>query len=290
METKCPSCHKEHISTDSYRKELNEIPNISHINEIYLEKIKNITDPILLYHSLSLIKHYEYGSKQFSKCTYKNNVHTACQHLNYWLGQRKHIYTCGRKCVTREKFWKEQIQPLYELLHSNNKNEGEHWCNINPHIFHYTFPENITLPDICQKSVSTVKINSFPKEYNSPTCECNNCDNLTLPSTSCDCTNRYDRISASPEKAEYCENSRPCPMELYTGLSVFLTLCGCFFILFLLCKFTPLISWLYGRRIKEKRLMYHIDDDETDEFLAGRSHNTDAHYGYRQNEIFYQSM
>ncbi|SBS84790.1 PIR protein [Plasmodium ovale] len=237
---------------------------------IYLNRIKDIDDPILRHISYYMVANYLDGNGNYNITNSQSNRTTVCQQFNRWLGERKHLFTYGGKCEKNEKLWKTHIDPLYVILESNNKWKDKAWCTIRPNMFENNFLNNIGPPPVCRDIAQE---------------KCKN----TLHSTP-----SFPIQQATVERhiqVPCAENNSSCSIEFYISLTICCTILGTFLMFFLLYKFTPFVPWLYKRRIKKKSMQRYINEEEQEDNLFGYSYDTStAHFHNKGNYISYNSL
>ncbi|CAI7718389.1 hypothetical protein PVPAM_040013500 [Plasmodium vivax] len=137
------------------------------INE-YLDYINNINDPILKYISLYFVQYYMDGFKYYRNSV-KHYRDAACRYLNWWLQEKKDLFTFGNNCGTKLKLWENKIPTLWNMLKSDytifeNKNKKP-WCNNSELIILTKLPPGVTLTN-CEESISqeTYSEATLPKE------------------------------------------------------------------------------------------------------------------------------
>ncbi|SBT51523.1 PIR Superfamily Protein [Plasmodium ovale wallikeri] len=269
--------------------------NFSNSNN-YVAEISKYEDPILKHIALYVVENYKAGEKYFRKND-KNNK--ACFTLNRWLDQKRNLFTSGKKCTNNVDLWKNTIGKLWEVLYKENDNNlclrKSNTSNGYPHILgepkcYKHVPENHNyydpkeLPSICQKQVvpSTctcpaqvicpAQVTSPEKDMcpEPPTCNCDTAPSMHEPHTSLECN---------------YTGSKKLDMITSSGFTFF----GTCILFFILSKFTPLISWLYSRKIKGKMASHYIGEEDTNDILGSYSGNYDSHYEEGRNNILYYS-
>ncbi|KMZ82860.1 hypothetical protein PVIIG_04611 [Plasmodium vivax India VII] len=214
----------------------------SNVTEPYLEKVKNIEDPILQHISLYLVHNYNNYKPDFSD-TGDYSKNEACKNLNRWIDKEKSIYTRATKCSKNKDAWNKHIESLWEKLQINNNNGKK--CNRYEH-----FSNTTTFPDelkeyTCYQHVPENYTCTAP-QVNSSTTEnpCSNCI-TTCPPCKNNCTNSESTIQSSyltstPDNcATICTQMCPdgFPSLIPTvSISVCFTLLGVFILQFFLYK------------------------------------------------------
>ncbi|SBT03030.1 PIR Superfamily Protein [Plasmodium ovale curtisi] len=291
-----------HETPEKYALNFGIIPtNFNITNESIINHIKTIGDPLLQQVSLYLTYHYRRGYANFSKCPIWDNRNTACRYLNQWSWHLKNIFTCSEKCTKKNELWSTYIDKLWDLLKTNftdeNNARNTPWCHrfINPSYNKTPIPEKLVT--IFDNNVNKYS-NSVSTHPSSTMCE-KPSDSSTLSVQSqvlfpsidkCTCPEESSKILAqqsqpSPEISNFnCSSD----IKFYIALSSLFTFLGTISIIFLLYKFTPLISWII-RRSKSKNGIDRYINEETNEFL-NTYENSDIPTKNRRNHLFYHSM
>ncbi|GAW84264.1 variable surface protein [Plasmodium gonderi] len=270
----------------------------------YIDKIKNMNDPILRHTALYLIENYEESKVYFDNIKYwKSSL--ACEMLNKWLDNKRSFFTHGEKCETNVNMWKNHIESIWDDLNNNNTSANNRCERKEIYAGNAYIPSEL-LPPVCYLHVpeNYVCVQELPSHANTvksmcPRIKdiCTRCKSKELPKLStpendnvhigeCPLIDKTEFFS-SPQRQIYCEE---CPSTVNTVAStVFSTFLGTYIILFLLYKFTPLGSLLSKRTIKKKRLKKNfMQEVPYEECESPRNNNTQ--HGSIRNNIYYQYM
>ncbi|SBT57173.1 PIR Superfamily Protein [Plasmodium ovale wallikeri] len=260
-----------------YCREFSEIlKDYNSFNNSYFEKIITIKDPILLHISLRLVVNYIIGKDKAPICRGSN---PSCEALNRWLDKEKYLFTFAEKYIKNKTLWDDEIEKLWKEL--ENDEQYEKWCIRKPYIFSTEFPEEIN------------NIISRDTEFEDTS---TNCPKLECPS----CSNKITCMNQNNQESSY-DHSPIFHKDYYTCyftsnkqsdliLLVLCTIAGTFGILFLLYKFTPIISWLYRRKLKTENIQSYIREENTDEILGNFTENIETFSANRRNNMLYHSM
>ncbi|SBT73832.1 PIR protein [Plasmodium ovale] len=297
-----------------YFRQLGEIrSSFINITTNYLNKVMSIEDPILQLISLDMIEYYMELKKNAPDC-HKDNP--ACVALNWWLNQRKYFFSFAEKCEKKKKQWEDTIEPLWNELQADSKYES--WCKRKIYTFNTTFPTEMT--SIKCNGIQNENQSSICPEQQCPSCpekQCPSCPEQQCPSCpELNCTKcselqcpDYHKESCTPCRPQVeCSNNISSETHLERielpskdSFSQFFsdsissqvipmmggTLLGVLFILFLLYKFTPLVSWLYSRQRKTSKLRRQVNEELENAFLDNSYENTDEGSSGMGNNIFY---
>ncbi|SBT02051.1 PIR Superfamily Protein, partial [Plasmodium ovale curtisi] len=257
-------------------------------NELYLENIGKINDPILQHIFLYFVNNYEYGRSLYSTCE-KVIRDEACQSLNKWLHRMKDMYTYAGKCTSKKNIWNAHINEFFELFKKDDTYKNVPWCNVNNSDNIYmttTFPNGFTLHD-CNNSVSEVK--TFCMDENpQPNTEASPSTNPCPPCISCDSVEHALNIKSSPSEVIpfHTQDSSSFMKIIISVLSTFL---GIHVIHLLLYKYTPIVSWLYSKKLKKKRLGRYINEEYEDDIPENSFENNITCSEYRENYLRYHT-
>ncbi|SBT84437.1 PIR protein [Plasmodium ovale] len=302
MSSHC-GCKKTHYTPQNYALNFNIIPlNFEITDKALIDHIIKIDDPYLQHISLHLVHLYQEGNTNFSNCTISDNKRTACSYLNHWSNYMKDLYTYTGKCAKKENLWKNHIDTLWKLLEKihtvRTTTSNKVWCTEYkydtynktpiPKYLSIKYNEivqkycNPTIPQpsvpICEKYIDVPESPRTPQKDDSPKSDC-------LCSTESSITYAQQAQCVSEECIQNCSDST----TFYIALSSGFTLLGTFVILFILYKFTPLISWLNRKRINRKELGSYINEVEEGEILGDYEHMDVQNQNIR-NKIFYHSL
>ncbi|SBS93099.1 PIR Superfamily Protein [Plasmodium ovale curtisi] len=275
--TKTYDCYSNYFNTP-----LSLFTNIEKIST-YIEKVKKIEDPILQYISLYLGEFFETAKNDF---TGKKNNDNACWSLNRWLDQMKNIYTSAKFCKTNESIWDKYIEGdngLWNLL--KNRDSTTKLCN-RTFTTTVTFPTYIASPE-CHKHVPQEYICYSPEEKPCPQQDIIREETPFLashPPPQQQCTIEH---VPSLEAQVSCDVNFVDSKIFVIGFSVFSTISGVSLILFILYKFTPLVSWLYNRRMKNRKLQYFREEEL---YESSMYENNYAYSNNRRNYLHYPSI
>ncbi|SBT30680.1 PIR Superfamily Protein [Plasmodium ovale wallikeri] len=278
-------CSYSSCSNGCYCEELNEISkfssNIDDINS-YVGHIQGIDDPFLRHISLYVVQNY---LKIHGKYSYGNSSvyrSEVCQQYNRWLGKWRHLFTYGGNCKRNENLWDIHIKPLYNLLESSSSNNYNVRCTIKPHVFQNNLLDKIAPPDKCNVTVvEDTQLTSYILPSSCP----NSDTHYEKPKSLCDCSTCDNAVTE-----KYVDTESPCSKPYDIAISTGFTLTGTTIILFLLYKFTPLVSWLHNQRSKNKKGRQHYFDESADDLLEIYPDIKNSHTEKRRNDIFYHSM
>ncbi|SBT58172.1 PIR Superfamily Protein [Plasmodium ovale wallikeri] len=270
-QTKTYDCYSYHFNSPR-----SLFTNIEKINT-YIEQVKKIEDPILQHISLYLGEFFEIAKNDFTGKKYNDN---ACWSLNRWLDQMRNIYTSTKFCKTNEGIWDKYIEGengFWSLL--QNRDNTANLCDrfVTTTV---TFPTNLVSP-ACHKHVPQEYICYSPEEKPCPQQDIIREETPFLASHTSpqqQCTVEH---APSVEAQISCDANFVDSKIFVIGFSVFSTFFGVFLILFILYKFTPLVSWLYNRRMKNRKLQ-HFREEEL--YESSMYENT---YEYSNNRINY---
>ncbi|SBT58716.1 PIR Superfamily Protein [Plasmodium ovale wallikeri] len=270
-QTKTYDCYSYHFNSPR-----SLFTNIEKINT-YIEQVKKIEDPILQHISLYLGEFFEIAKNDFTGKKYNDN---ACWSLNRWLDQMRNIYTSTKFCKTNEGIWDKYIEGengFWSLL--QNRDKTANLCDrfVTTTV---TFPTNLVSP-ACHKHVPQEYICYSPEEKPCPQQDIIREETPFLASHTSpqqQCTVEH---APSVEAQISCDANFVDSKIFVIGFSVFSTFFGVFLILFILYKFTPLVSWLYNRRMKNRKLQ-HFREEEL--YESSMYENT---YEYSNNRINY---
>ncbi|SBT01850.1 PIR Superfamily Protein [Plasmodium ovale curtisi] len=257
------------------------------VPEEYLNKIKYFSDPILRHYALYLYHNYKDAQKYFNK-TLSNRENTACDNLNRWIDQRKSFFTHAAKCEENLKLWKRDMDPLWKLVQTLLPGNQ---CERNE-IFSATseFPKSL-IPPVCYKHVPEhfICVNPprerIPRPQSSPSHPKQPTEVKAAVPAKCPTLDTSQSISQAVMDfvCEECPSTTPV-----IAFTTFSTMFGTFILLFFLYKFTPLIPWLYRRRVNGSIPGRHIIEETYEEFEQA-SQSTSANYQNRRNYLHYQS-
>ncbi|KMZ96492.1 hypothetical protein PVNG_05845 [Plasmodium vivax North Korean] len=160
-----------------------ETRNLDNIGTSYINKIKNIEDPILRHIFIYFVRYYIDGYNYF-KGSKQNYRHDACQYLNRWLAERKDLFTYGEMCQTKMKLWEKEIENLWGMLKNEytipNKN-GKAWCEESSIKLKTTYPSELTSPK-CDETISPEpKSAELSSPLVSAECECSKTIDPAIP-------------------------------------------------------------------------------------------------------------
>ncbi|SBS95033.1 PIR protein [Plasmodium ovale] len=280
----CPDGYKKIYGSDEYFYEIfnKTRSQFPHVKKEYIDIIKFYSDPYLQHIALYLIENYLDVKKHLEKdSTFSKN--TACDNLNRWFDERKNIFTFSGKCESKVKHWDIQIEQLWKNMQADDPN---HTC-IRYTRFTNTadFPYDMKKP-ICYKSVPEDYICYSPKQVVSATGKtCPKSEQIIVPAK---CPTDDKSYVSSQVQTQAASDSFHSTLPT-VGLSVGSTLFGTGFLLFFLYKFTPLVSWLYNRRINNTRYPQYFMEDESFESYEGSSENAYTHSNNERNYIHYHS-
>ncbi|SBT51023.1 PIR Superfamily Protein [Plasmodium ovale wallikeri] len=256
----------------------------THIKNIstYIEKVKQIKDPILHHISLYLGELFEMAKNDFTGI---NNHDNACWSLNRWLDQMKNIYTSVKTCKMNERTWNEHIEGesgLWNFL--KVRDTKGNLCNRASYTS-VTFPNDLVTP-VCHMHVPETYICNSPEVNPCPEQKMNK-EGVSLLSAPPPSQHRCIHEQTVPPEAQISSDVYFSDSKIFViGFSIFSTLFAIFFILLILYKFTPLVSWLYNRRMKNKRFQQHFSEEE----LYEPPGNTYTNSDYGRNYLHYYSM
>ncbi|SBS82511.1 PIR protein [Plasmodium ovale] len=270
--------------------------NFSNSNN-YVEEISKYEDPILKHIALYVVENYKAGEKYFRNGDKEDK---ACYTLNRWLDQKRNFFTSGKKCKNNADLWDKTIEELWTRLYTENNKKlclrKSNTTNGYPHI--------LGEPN-CYKHIPENDNYFDPKETPSSICQ-----NHVVPST-CTCPAQVicpAQVTSSekdmcPEPAICNCDTAPSMHESHTSLecnytgskeldmitSSSFTFFGTCILFFILSKFTPLISWLYSRKIKGKMGSHYTGEEDTYDILGSYSGNYNSHGEEGRNNILYYS-
>ncbi|SBS93208.1 PIR protein [Plasmodium ovale] len=281
----CPADYKKIKGSPEYFYEIfnKTRSDFSNVKQQYIDIIKSYSDPYLQHVALYLIENYlEVKHHLVKDSRYSKNV--ACNNLNRWFDERKNLFTFSEKCKTKNIHWEIQIEDLWKRI---QEEDPEHTCQRYK-VFTNTanFPDDLKNP-ICYKSVPENCECSSPKPDVVSTVEnsCPKCEKSIMPAN---CPT-FD-TSFIPSQAQIQERSESCSSALPTmAISLGSILMGTVVILFCLYKFTPLISWLYNRKINNRRNTQYFMKDESFGSYERYPENAYAQLNNERNYLLYHS-
>ncbi|SBS82473.1 PIR Superfamily Protein [Plasmodium ovale curtisi] len=298
MNRHCSVPHDIDKSYGYYYRQLNYIHNsFSNVNENYLGEVLKIEDPILQLISLDMIEYYIELKRLAPDCSIGN---PACDALNWWLNQRKYFFSFAENCEKKKQLWEDKIEQLWKKLEADSKYGS--WCKRQKYTFTTTFPEE--MKSIKCNDIQNENKSSICPEQPCPLCpelDCTNCSKLICPDchkescTPCppqvECSSNISsetqleriQLPSKDSLTQFFSDSVSSQVILIMGG----TLLGVLFILFLLYKFTPLVSWLYSRQRKTIKLRRQVNEELENAFLDNSYENTDEDSGDMGNNIFY---
>ncbi|SBT58509.1 PIR Superfamily Protein [Plasmodium ovale wallikeri] len=284
------SCDETNLKNRDYPNSLNNLHSQDWAvkNNVYLENVGKINDPILQHIFLYFVNNYEYGRSLYRMCT-KVIRHGACQSLNKWLHRMKDMYTYAGKCTSKKNIWDAHINEFIELFKKYDAYKDEVWCNINNDDKFYittTFPNGFNYHD-CNNSVSEVKTfcmdkNPQPDKEDSPS------TNACPPCISCDSVDHALNIQSSPSEVIpfHIQDSSSFMKIIISVLSTFL---GTHVIHLLLYKYTPIVSWLYSKKLKKKSLGSYINEEYEGDISENSFENNITFSEYGENYLRYHA-
>ncbi|SBS91858.1 PIR Superfamily Protein [Plasmodium ovale curtisi] len=281
----CPAGYKKIYGSAEYFYEIfnKTRSDFSNVNQKYIDIIKSYSDPYLQHVALYLIENYLEVKHHLVKDS-RFNQNVACENLNRWFDERKNLFTFSEKCKTKTRHWEIQIEGLWEEI---QKEYPEHTCKRFK-VFTNTasFPDELKNP-ICYRSVPEDYECSSPKRAVVSTVEnsCPKCAETIIPAN---CPT-FDTSFISSQ-VQIQERSESCPSALPTmAFSLGSTFIGTVVILFCLYKFTPLVSWLYNRKINNRRHTHYFMEEESFDSYGRSPENTYAHSNNERNYLLYHS-
>ncbi|SBS90755.1 PIR protein [Plasmodium ovale] len=285
MPLMCPKKFNDiHACPEYFYEMFNKTRSVfNNVKNKYLEQIKSYSDPFLQHVALYLIENYEESKNFIAKnSSFKDN--TACDNLNRWFDERKNLFTSSGKCASKISSWNIQIEQLWKDMQLDYP---DHTCtrykrftntavfpgDLNNPICYWSVPENYKCPSPKSTAVSPVE-KTCPK-----------CEPIIIPAKCPTIDSPYTSSQVQTQTA--CDSSHSTLPTI--GLSVSSTLLGTAVFLFFLYKFTPLISWLYNRRINNRRDIQYFMEDESFESYERSVDNAYAQSNKGRNYIHYHS-